>query len=108
VLDPVVALRRTVTLVAGEPQTLSFLVGAAASRPAALALVAAAGGRANPARPRVRALAPTPPDPSLPGSAPVFANGLGGFAEDGREYVLHLRRRDDGTPRPCRRGPGST
>ena len=97
VLDPVVALRREVTLTAGVPQTLAFLLGAAASREDALALVTAAGGRADAHRPHAPVQTSAVPDVSARGAAPQFANGLGAFSDDGREYVLHLRRREDGT-----------
>ncbi len=97
VLDPVVALRREVTLTAGAPQTLAFLLGAATSREDALALVTAAGGRADAHRPDAPVRTSAVPEISARGAAPQFANGIGAFSDDGREYVLHLRRREDGT-----------
>jgi cyclic beta-1,2-glucan synthetase len=124
VLDPVVCLRRTLTLGDGEEARLTFLLGAGRDRDEALALVARFAGAARVAAafaaaaddagendaagqetPATSAPAGAIPraDPPLPAAAPSlfteplrFDNGHGGFSEDGTEYVIRLRRRADG------------
>ncbi len=123
VLDPIVSLRDAVTLPPGGESCTTFVLAAAADREATLAVVralaapgavdaafaaalsAAPAGNGTPDAPTVVAsgvaaqTAPVPPAP--PSAAPAasaaepleLANGFGGFADDGREYVLHLRCR---------------
>ncbi|HOX24544.1 MAG TPA: glycosyl transferase [Candidatus Krumholzibacteria bacterium] len=95
VLDPCLALRRTVTLAPGEPVTLGFLLGAAADLAGALAMARRGKGRA---------VAVEPPAESGPAVTPEAPNGFGRFDPDGREYVIQVRRRADGSlvvpPRP--------
>ncbi len=113
VLDPILSLRTIVELAPGERRTLAFGLGFAATRAAALELVARHGRLADLAR----ILAPMPeraPVVSAPvtGSAvpPVryqpasaaepwtgataeelmFDNDFGGFAADGHEYVMRI------------------
>ena len=52
-----------------------------------------------PASPRRSPVAKQPPDLSLPRPDLELWNGLGGFADNGREYVTYLER-DDVTPAP--------
>ncbi|MHB8079790.1 MAG: GH36-type glycosyl hydrolase domain-containing protein, partial [Candidatus Krumholzibacteriia bacterium] len=130
VLDPVVCLRRTLTLGHGESASLAFLLGAGRDRDEALALAtrfagaarvadafaaaaadAEAHGEDAPQTPAAPAGDIPPAAPPPPASAPTrfteplrFDNGQGGFSEDGTEYVIRLRRRADGglavPPRP--------
>ncbi len=112
VLDPIVSLRRTVELAAGGSASLTFLLGAAPQRDAALALIEryaapglieaafAATVDAETVNVPAHSLTPPPALPASPGSfdadAPTdaeplqFWNGYGGFSADGSEYVIRL------------------
>lgn len=114
VLDPIVSLRRTVELAVNDATQITFLLGAAPEREAALA---AAEGYASAAkieeafaaavRQEVQAalapgVSPVSVPPRTPATAPVsgretpdaellqFWNGYGGFSADGNEYVIRL------------------
>ncbi len=116
VLDPVLALRRTVTLAPGQRRTLTATLGAGATRTDALtacfaglsgarserafaqAAQAAEPGEAQtfapvlPAAPASRPAADVwAPDetPPAPGAL-AFDNGYGGFADAGRAYVVRV------------------
>ncbi len=117
VLDPVVSLRRTVELPVGGSAQITFLLGAASEREAALTLAKAiypfppsieGGWRAAPGgfnrqppqtTPALRATPPYPRRRGADGKAeqPVFNeplqfwNGYGGFSADGTEYVIRLQ-----------------
>jgi N,N'-diacetylchitobiose phosphorylase len=95
VLDPCLSLRRTVTLAPGASASLAFLLGVADDRAGALAL--ARRGRGEAVAAAATAALPVPAAADAP-------NGHGRFDDDGREYVIHLRRRPDGSlvlpPRP--------
>ena len=118
VLDPVVALRVTRRIAAGASTEFTFVLGAADSREAAQALVAAARGlgaansfaRVVAAAAEIAGGAPVsrtvvatgaPAAVAVAAAAPAaatdvadetlaFWNGYGGFATDGREYVIRL------------------
>ncbi|MDY0110649.1 MAG: glycosyl transferase [Candidatus Krumholzibacteria bacterium] len=103
VLDPCLSLRRAVTLAPGESAVVAFLLGAANDRAAALALACRGRGSAVPAG------APAPATATAPEADPVAdpaaaPNGHGRFDADGREYVIQVRCRNDGSlvlpPRP--------
>ncbi|RUQ35448.1 MAG: glycosyl transferase [Candidatus Competibacteraceae bacterium] len=122
VLDPIVSLRRTVRLAAGESAQVSFLLGAAAEREAALALLtpyrdstcieaAFQTALASPAvafkPPLPVSPAPTAPLPDAtescadtpsPEETLQFWNGYGGFNATGDEYVIRIQANDDGRP----------
>jgi cyclic beta-1,2-glucan synthetase len=117
VLDPIVSLRRTVELPAGGSAQVVFLLGAASTREAALALATAmqpfppamegewreAPGTVN--RQNRQIIPPpraNPPDPGrgtggeaergVADDEPLqFWNGHGGFSADGTEYVIRLQ-----------------
>jgi len=95
VLDPCLSLRRTVMLAPGEPVALGFLLGAADDPHAARALAR---------RGRGEAASVVPVAEPLPSATPEAPNGHGRFDDDGREYVIRVRGREDGTlvlpPRP--------
>ena len=117
VLDPIVSLRRTVELPAGDSAQVMFLLGVASEREAALALAtavdpfppsieggwrAAPGGfsRQNPqTTPALRATPPYPrrgtdgkTEQLVFNDEPLqFWNGYGGFSADGTEYVIRLQ-----------------
>ena len=114
VLDPVLALRRTVTLAPGATVRVLAVLAGAETRDAALAAVrrypdvgaaerafgtggetgetivpppASRGGAHRPLEPRDGDGASVPPS----GAEPLrFFNGHGGFAEDGSEYVIRV------------------
>ena len=115
VLDQVVSLRRSLTLDGGASASCTVLLGAAADPDAALALcaglqdpaavaaaLAAASGLTIVADPPAQPASMPAPAPAaapvpLPDTAPLrFDNGLGGFSEDGREYVIRVRPDRDG------------
>ncbi|MDG4595975.1 MAG: glycosyl transferase [Candidatus Contendobacter sp.] len=117
VLDPIVSLRRTVQLAAGGSAQVTFLLGAAAEREAALALATTfrpfppvmegewreAPGTVNRQNPQTAPpLCANLPDPgqgtggeaerSVADDEPLqFWNGHGGFSADGAEYVIRLQ-----------------
>ncbi len=110
VLDPIISLRRVLTLQPGASAQLCFLLGAAADRDTALDLatryaapamvitafqVATAQGDFSSSGQRLtEARAPIPPAPALPppaGDDLQFWNGYGGFSADGREYRIRLQ-----------------
>ncbi len=117
VLDPIVSLRRTVELPAGDSAQVMFLLGVASEREAALALATAVdpfppsieggwrvapGGfsRQNPqTTPALRATPPYPrrgtdgkTEQLVFNDEPLqFWNGYGGFSADGTEYVIRLQ-----------------
>ncbi|MFZ1640335.1 MAG: glycosyl transferase [Candidatus Contendobacter sp.] len=117
VLDPIVSLRRTVQLAVGGVAQVTFLLGAASEREAALALATAihqfpppieGGWREAPGGVSLQfpqttpALRATPPDPGrgtggrserlVFDDEPLqFWNGHGGFSADGTEYVIRLQ-----------------
>ncbi len=113
VLDPILSLRTIVELAPGERRTLAFGLGFAATRAAALDLVARHGRLADLARilapipdrtpalgapitgnaaPQVRYQPAAPAEPWTGASAEelMFDNEFGGFAADGREYVMRI------------------
>ena len=125
VLDPIVSLRGMVELAAGGEAHITFLLGAAADRTAALALAArydsptavatafqAAASKhplPDPVFLPVGERRPTPlapADDAVPGpTAPPaddeplqFWNGHGGFSADGCEYVIRIRPDVGGRP----------
>lgn len=127
VLDPVVALRRTLTVAPGESVRLLAVLGAGHAREDVEAIAdrfrtvgaaddafarAAAQGDlealdgnhiAAPARrhrPFEGARDLAPPEPPREGERLLFYNGHGGFSPDGREYVIHVGRgaRDGALP----------
>ncbi|HRD50155.1 MAG TPA: glycosyl transferase [Candidatus Contendobacter sp.] len=113
VLDPIISLRRTLDLAADGMVQLTFLLGAASDREAALALAArfarpaaveaafqaaAAGfGRfdslaSNRSPAREEGSQISLPLLALPDDEPLqFWNGYGGFSADGAEYVIRLQ-----------------
>ncbi len=122
VLDPLVSLRDAVALAPGGEACATFVLAAAPDRDAVLAVVRAlrapgavdaafasadvadmtdATAHGRPDAPPIVAsgaameTAPLPPPPSgAVAAGPLeLPNGLGGFADDGREYVLRLRCR---------------
>jgi len=113
VLDPILSLRTVVELAPGEHRTLALGLGLAATRAQALALAASHAALADVTAIVGEAFAePSPPPPSSapraaaprryrpvslvePWTTPaaeelLFDNGVGGFAADGREYVLRI------------------
>ncbi len=120
VLDPIVSLRRSMELATGGEVQITFLLGAAADRQAALALAthyattatiqatlqmaARMDPHSDPLLPPTNEheLEPCPPPPhariaetgttaSLPDDEPLqFWNGHGGFSADGCEYVIRV------------------
>ena len=114
VLDPIVSLRRTVELAVDSEAQITFLLGAAPERVAALALVeryasmakidaafaAAASQEVQAALVHALPLTPSATFPRTPspleedGKATAeslqFWNGYGGFSADGSEYVIRL------------------
>ncbi len=128
VLDPVLALRVTRTIQPGVPVTLTFALVAGADRAAVLdalgrargeggaSILAAARSRGE-ARHDAIEFAPAPARPAASAATaerdravaaalerefaaePLeFWNGSGGFAADGREYVIRFGGALDGTP----------
>ena len=115
VLDPIISLRRVLTLPPGASAQLCFLLGAAADRDAALDLAtryaapamvitafqgaAAQGNFSNSSQRLTEARAPILPAPALPppaGDDLQFWNGYGGFSADGREYRIRLQTNAQG------------
>ncbi|MGQ9659118.1 MAG: GH36-type glycosyl hydrolase domain-containing protein [Thermochromatium sp.] len=104
VLDPILSLRTWVELDPGADCTLTWITGAASDRAAALALLAdelqqrptATGGseavvtvgEGRPAAPEADSVPPSSLD-APPAGLEDF-NGYGGFAADGRRYVIWL------------------
>ncbi len=123
VLDPIVSLRHTVVIAAGGAAHVTFLLGAAADRAAALALATdlppfppSIEGRWSEApeahhlpfpqtTPTLHATPPPypsrersgRPEPSIFDDEPLqFWNGYGGFSADGTEYVIRLEPDSEG------------
>ncbi|MFZ1827691.1 MAG: glycosyl transferase [Candidatus Competibacteraceae bacterium] len=113
VLDPIVSLRQTVELAVGGEVQVTFLLGAAPEREAALASVARYGSAASvdaafaaTTGEQVQVVSvPRPSPPAGTGSKVkmtsveieetepeplLFWNGYGGFSADGSEYVMRL------------------
>jgi cyclic beta-1,2-glucan synthetase len=95
VLDPCLALRRTVELEPGASAELSFLLGTAADRNAALAILADLDHIPQPPGPFRHPLENAPP-PGQPHAEAErreelrFDNGYGSFTPTGDEYVIRL------------------
>ena len=120
VLDPVVALRTAVTVEPDQPAVRAFGLAGGRSRDAVLDLAdrlatveavegaiqdAAQGDGAEPDEteaPAPLAVAPEADRPTgtldLDDGALRQFNGIGGFSQDGTEYVMHLRPGADGRP----------
>lgn len=126
VLDPIVSLRQTVQLAAGGSAQVTFLLGAAAERGAALALITpyrtastvASAFQTAASTPITASMSPLPdnaapkaarPQPvedsaSAPAAAAAHAelqfwNGYGGFNATGDEYVIHIAAAPGSRPR---------
>jgi cyclic beta-1,2-glucan synthetase len=112
VLDPIASWRREVTLAPDEAVEWVAVLALGASGAEAAANARAAAGRVPPATavPRAAAAAP-PPAPrfrpsdlahaaAVPGEALLFDNGTGGFAPDGRAYVIRIPCGADGPRLP--------
>jgi N,N'-diacetylchitobiose phosphorylase len=117
VLDPVLSLRRVVSLDPGTSIRIDGILAAGRDRDAVERLLAAAesgapsalfAGHDQPgellpiAAPRPRRFVPAAGHPAAAASGEplMFFNGLGGFAGDGSEYVMRLDRHDQGVRLP--------
>jgi N,N'-diacetylchitobiose phosphorylase len=107
VLDPIFSLRTMLALGPGETAEVVFVTGVAPDRAAAIALVPTADKTSNsvavPAAEQGQSAASAPPaSPAAVGEGQDlrFFNGYGGFAADGKEYVIRLPWEGDALRRP--------
>ena len=102
VLDPIMSLRTTLTLEAGESIELNFLLGAVEDHAQIEAVVRRTCGqeRGRDVSPDQTTARPGLKSPPRSAAGLRFFNGHGGFSEDGKEYVIKIPSTKEGRHLP--------